>query len=177
MLLLSRLTRHLAYVSHALPGLVLGGLAMGLIVAPAFSTATLGVLAAGQVLMLLLLKGSGHSNAADILPALFLIGIGFGFSLPTIIGSATHDLAAKRSATGSAVVKSGQQVAGVFGTATLVVILAAATTGDLAKYYHLWWLAAVTCAAAALTSLGLTLRQTEEAPGTVASSLVAVPER
>jgi EmrB/QacA subfamily drug resistance transporter len=43
MLLLSRLTPHGAYVSHVLPGLMLSGLAMGLIFAPAFSTATLGV--------------------------------------------------------------------------------------------------------------------------------------
>jgi EmrB/QacA subfamily drug resistance transporter len=43
MILLSRLTAHGAYVSHVLPGLVLSGLAMGLIFAPAFSTATLGV--------------------------------------------------------------------------------------------------------------------------------------
>ncbi len=43
MILLSRLTAHGAYASHVLPGLVLSGLAMGLIFAPAFSTATLGV--------------------------------------------------------------------------------------------------------------------------------------
>jgi predicted MFS family arabinose efflux permease len=43
MILLSRLTAHGAYVSHVLPGLVLSGAAMGLIFAPAFSTATLGV--------------------------------------------------------------------------------------------------------------------------------------
>jgi fucose permease len=129
--------------------------------------------------MLLLLKGGGHSYAADILPAWFLIGIGFGFSLPTIIGSATHDLPAKLSATGSAVVNSGRQVGGVFGTAILVVILGkAATTGDPTQYYHLWWLAAAACAPAAATSLGLTpRRQTEEKPGTVASSFAAVPER
>jgi EmrB/QacA subfamily drug resistance transporter len=43
MIVFSRLTAHGAYVSHVLPGLVLTGLAMGLIFAPAFSTATLGV--------------------------------------------------------------------------------------------------------------------------------------
>ena len=146
----------------------------GLVVAFGF-----GIIAAGQILMLLLLKGGGHSHAADILPAWFLIGVGFGFSLPTIIGSATTDLPAKLSATGSAVVNSGRQIGGVFGTAILVVILGkAATTGDPTQYYHLWWVAAATCAAAALTSLGLTpRRQTEEEPGTVASSLAAIPER
>ncbi len=43
MLLLSRVTPHGAYISHVLPGLLLTGVAMGLIFAPAFSTATLGV--------------------------------------------------------------------------------------------------------------------------------------
>ena len=101
-------------------------LPVGLVVASGF-----GIIAAGQILMLLLVKGGGHSYAADILPAWFVIGIGFGLSLPTIIGSATTDLPAKLSATGSAVVNSGRQVGGVFGTAILVVILGkAATTGD-----------------------------------------------
>jgi hypothetical protein len=43
MILLSRLTPHGAYAIHVLPGLLLSGVAMGLIFAPAFSTATLGV--------------------------------------------------------------------------------------------------------------------------------------
>src|SRR5206468_5307515 len=43
MVLLSHVTSHGAYVSHVLPGLLLSGTAMGLIFAPAFSTATLGV--------------------------------------------------------------------------------------------------------------------------------------
>ena len=108
-----------------------------------------------------------------------MIGTGFGFSLPTIIGSATTDLPAKLSATGSAVVNSGRQIGGVFGTAILVVILGkAATTGDPTQYYHLLWVAAATCAAAAVTSLGLTpRRQTEEEKGAVVTSLAAVPER
>ena len=149
-------------------------LPVGLVVASGF-----GIIAAGQILMLLLVKGGGHSYAADILPAWFVIGIGFGLSLPTIIGSATTDLPAKLSATGSAVVNSGRQVGGVFGTAILVVILGkAATTGDPTQYYHLWWVAAAACAAAAVTSLGLTpRRQAEQETETVARPLAAVPER
>ena len=149
-------------------------LPVGMVVASGF-----GIIAAAQILMLLLLKGGGHSYAADILPAWCLIGTGFGFSLPTIIGSATTDLPATLSATGSAVVNSGRQIGGVFGTAILVLILGkAATTGDPTHYYHLWWVAAATCAAAAVTSLGLTPRpQTEEEKGAVARYLVAVPER
>jgi EmrB/QacA subfamily drug resistance transporter len=43
MILLTGLTPHGAYASHVLPGLLLTGLGMGCIFAPAFSTATLGV--------------------------------------------------------------------------------------------------------------------------------------
>ena len=145
-------------------------LPVGLVVTSGF-----GIIAAGQILMLLLVKGGGHSYAADILPTWFLIGIGFGLSLPTIIGSATTDLPAKLSATGSAVVNSGRQIGGVFGTA---ILGKAATTGDPTQYYHLWCVAAATCAAAAVTSLGLTpRRQAEEETETVARPLAAVPER
>jgi EmrB/QacA subfamily drug resistance transporter len=150
-------------------------LPVGLVVASGF-----GINAAGQILMLLLLKGGGHSYAADILPGWILIGVGFGFSVPTIIGSATTDLPAKLSATGSAVINSARQLGGVFGTAVLVVVLGqAATTGDPTQYYHLWWVAAAACAAAALTSLGLTpSRQAEEEDkGTVAKPLAVIPEQ
>jgi EmrB/QacA subfamily drug resistance transporter len=149
-------------------------LPVGMVVASGFA-----IIAAGQILMLLLIKGGGHSYAADILPAWFLIGFGFGFSIPTIIGSATHDLPAKLSATGSAVVNSGRQIGGVFGTAILVVVLGkAAVTGDVTQYYHLWWVAAAACAAAALTSLGLTPRpNNDEAEGAVVIPLEAATER
>jgi len=43
MLLLTQLTPHGAYASHVLPALMLTGVGMGCIFAPAFSTATLGV--------------------------------------------------------------------------------------------------------------------------------------
>lgn len=149
-------------------------LPVGLVVALGF-----GIIAAGQILLVLLLKGGGHSYAADILPGWLLTGIGFGFAMPTIIGSATHDLPARLSATGSAVINSSRQIGGVFGAAIVVVVLgAAAATGDSTQYYHLWWVAAAACGAAALTSLGLTpSREAEEETGPVASTLAAVPER
>jgi EmrB/QacA subfamily drug resistance transporter len=43
MLIFTQLTPHAAYVTHVLPGLLLTGVGMGAIFAPAFSTATLGV--------------------------------------------------------------------------------------------------------------------------------------
>jgi len=115
------------------------------------------MIAAGQVLMLLTLHDGTHTYAAAILPGWILIGIGFGFTMPTIIGSAAHDLPPQLSATGSAVVNSGRQVGGVFGASILVVILGRAeVTGDPSRFYVLWWVAAALCAAAAAVSLGLT---------------------
>jgi EmrB/QacA subfamily drug resistance transporter len=43
MLVFTQLTPHAAYITHVLPGLLLTGVGMGCIFAPAFSTATLGV--------------------------------------------------------------------------------------------------------------------------------------
>jgi EmrB/QacA subfamily drug resistance transporter len=43
MLVFTQLAPHAAYITHVLPGLLLTGVAMGCIFAPAFSTATLGV--------------------------------------------------------------------------------------------------------------------------------------
>ncbi len=43
MILFAQLTPHAAYASHVLPGLLLTGVGMGCVFAPAFSTATLGV--------------------------------------------------------------------------------------------------------------------------------------
>jgi EmrB/QacA subfamily drug resistance transporter len=147
---------------------------VGLVVASGF-----GIIAAGQILMLLLLRGGGHSYAADILPAWILIGIGFGFSMPTIMGSATHDLPAKLSATGSAVVNSGRQVGGIFGTSILVIVLGNATaTGDPTQYYHLWWVAAAACIPAAVTSLGLTpRRRTDVRTSGVGSPIQTAPNQ
>ena len=117
------------------------------------------LIAAGQVLVIVTLHHN-HSYAGAILPGWMLIGAGFGFAIPTIIGSATHDLPKELSATGSAVVNSGRQIGGVFGASLLVVILGhAEVTGDPTRFYDLWWVAAALCRPAALASLGLTPRR------------------
>jgi hypothetical protein len=66
--------------------------------------------AAGQALMILTLHHGVHDYAAAILPGWVVIGFGLGFTVPTIIGSATVDLPPEQSATGSAVVNSGRKV-------------------------------------------------------------------
>ena len=59
-------------------------LPVGMVVASDFA-----IIAAGQILMPLLLKGGGHSYAADILPGLVPDRHRLRASFPTIIGSAT----------------------------------------------------------------------------------------
>ena len=112
---------------------------------------------AGQVLMILTLHHGVHNYAGAILPGWVVIGFGLGFTVPTIIGSATVDLPPELSATGSAVVNSGRQFGGVFGASILVVVLGKAqVTGDPSRFYELWWVSAALCAAAVVVSLGLT---------------------
>ncbi len=115
------------------------------------------VLAAGQILMILTLHHGVHNYAGGILPGWLIISVGFGFTMPTIIGSATVDLPPDQSATGSAVVNSGRQVGGVFGASIVVVVLGSAeVTGDPNRFYDLWWIAAALCAAAIAVAFGLT---------------------
>ena len=111
--------------------------------------------AVGQVLMILTLHHGVHNYAAAILPGWVVIGL--GFTVPTIIGSATVDRPPEPSATGSAVVNSGRQFGGVFGASILVVVLRKAeVTGDPGRVYELWGVAVALCAAAVFVSLGLT---------------------
>ncbi len=125
--------------------------------------------AAGQALMILTLHHGARNYAAAILPGWVVIGFGLGFTVPTIIGSATVDLPPEQSATGSAVVNSGRQFGGVFGASILVVVLGKAeVTGDPSRFYELWWVAVALCAAAVVVSLGLTpKRQPAKADVTV----------
>jgi hypothetical protein len=118
--------------------------------------------------MILTLHHGARNYAAAILPGWVVIGFGLGFTVPTIIGSATVDLPPEQSATGSAVVNSGRQFGGVFGASILVVVLGKAeVTGDPGRFYELWWVAVALCAAAVVVSLGLTpKRQPAQAEST-----------
>jgi MFS family permease len=126
---------------------------VGFVVALGFA-----VIGAGQVLMILTLRDA-HNYAGAILPGWLVIGIGFGFTVPTIIGSATVGLPRALSATGSAVVSSGRQIGGVLGTSILVLVLGKAEySGSPGRFYELWWVAVILCVAAALVAPGLTPR-------------------
>jgi hypothetical protein len=106
--------------------------------------------------MILTLRHGVHNYAAAILPGWAVIGFGLGFTVPTIIGSATVDLPPQQSATGSAVVNSGRQFGGAFGASILVVVL---------------------CTAAIVVSLGLTpKRQPAQAESTTRQAAAVTSE-
>jgi MFS family permease len=73
--------------------------------------------------------------APDILPALMLMGIGFGMVFAPAINTATAGVSPADSGVASALVNTMQQVGGSVGTALLSTIAASATTGYVAAHH------------------------------------------
>ncbi|MDI5964440.1 MFS transporter [Streptantibioticus silvisoli] len=78
--------------------------------------------AAGTVLLILSLGERSH-YVAEALPGWLVTGVAVGLALPTILSSATVDLPAARSATGSAVVNMARQIGTVLGVSTLIALV------------------------------------------------------
>jgi EmrB/QacA subfamily drug resistance transporter len=96
--------------------------------------------------------------STDIMPAWMLIGIGIGIAMPTMIGSASRDLPANMTATGSAVVNTSRQLGYVLGVALLVAVtgsLSLAPNQALPAFQTSWLLIALGAALSALTALGM----------------------
>ena len=96
--------------------------------------------------------------STDIMPAWMLVGIGIGIAMPTMIGSATRDLPANMTATGSAVVNTSRQLGYVLGVALLVAVtgsLSLAPNQALHAFQVSWQLIALGAALSALTALGM----------------------
>jgi EmrB/QacA subfamily drug resistance transporter len=72
--------------------------------------------------LLLATQGGAH-YATDILPGWIIIGVGIGIAMPTLIGTATADLAPAAAATGSAVVNTARQAGYALGVAGVVAIM------------------------------------------------------
>lgn len=102
------------------------------------------------------------SYASTFLPGLLVGGSGVGLALPTILSSATADLPADRSATGSAVVNMSRQVGAVLGVAIVVAVLGTPTTplGTLDAFREAFWIAAIAVVLAAAVALPMTPRRT-----------------
>ena len=89
---------------------------------------TLGMLlGAGSMVWLAQLTPSS-SYAGHILPALVVMGLGFGNIVATGIASATHGVEPHHTGVASALVSTAQQVGGSIGTAVLSSIFAGAVT-------------------------------------------------
>ena len=104
--------------------------------------------------------GIHPAYATELLPSQFLGGAGVGFALPTIISSATADLPAERTATGSAVVNMSRQVGAVLGVSILVAILGTPVSAAAAHtaFQHGWAACGVAGLLSAITALGMTPR-------------------
>jgi EmrB/QacA subfamily drug resistance transporter len=87
----------------------------------------------GMLLLQRLQVSSGY--AADILPALMLMGIGFGMVFAPAINTATAGVSPADSGVASALVNTMQQVGGSVGTALLSTIAASATSGYVAAHH------------------------------------------
>lgn len=123
--------------------------------------------------------------AADVLPALLLMGVGFGLVMAPSMAAATFGVAPHDAGVASAMVNTGQQVGGSIGTALLSTIAASATTDALAgagrpapdllaqAAVHgyttaFWWAAGILALGALVT--GLLLRPKAAQPEPLASA-------
>jgi MFS family permease len=84
------------------------------------------------------------SYAVDLLPSMVLGGTGVGLALSTLIAAGVTSLPAQRSATGSAVVNAGRQVAAAVGVAVLVSLVGVRVdAGSLGEFRAAWLVAAL----------------------------------
>ena len=83
-----------------------------------------------------------------MLPALVLIGIGFGLTIAPSFATATHGVPAHDSGVASAMVNTSQQIGGSIGTALLSTVAASAAT-PVEGYTHAFaWAAGILLAGA-----------------------------
>jgi hypothetical protein len=106
------------------------------------------------------------SYASVVLPAMLVGGAGVGLALPTILSSATADLPAHRSATGSAVVNMSRQIGAVLGIAVFVAVLGRPVGAEAARtaFVAAWVVAAGIGVLSAAVSFGMTPRSAAALP-------------
>lgn len=114
---------------------------------PARFVVSAGLAIFGLGSLLLATQGGAH-YATDILPGWIIIGVGIGIAMPTLIGTATADLAPTDAATGSAVVNTARQAGYALGVAGLVAIL-----GSQAAFQDGWIFVTALVLISAVTAL------------------------
>jgi EmrB/QacA subfamily drug resistance transporter len=114
---------------------------------PARFVVSTGLTIFGLGSLLLATQGGAH-YATDILPGWIIIGVGIGIAMPTLIGTATADLAPADAATGSAVVNTARQAGYALGVAGLVAIL-----GSQAAFQDGWIFVTALVLVSAVTAL------------------------
>ncbi len=92
----------------------------------------------------------------DLLPSMLLGGTGVGLALGTLLAAGATALPEHRSATGSAMINAGRQVAAAVGVAILVSLLGSRLAGvGVTGFRQAWIVAAALSGLAGLLSLGL----------------------
>jgi EmrB/QacA subfamily drug resistance transporter len=111
----------------------------------------------------------------DLLPSMLLNGAGVGFALGTLIAAGVTALPGHRSATGSALVNSGRQIASTVGVAVLVTLLGQRIdAGSVGAFRTGWAIGACLAAACALAGVVL-LRPARPARATPVDERTAAP--
>ncbi|MGI8667166.1 MAG: MFS transporter [Jatrophihabitans sp.] len=124
---------------------------------------------------------SAPAYARDLLPSMLLGGAGVGLALGTLIAAGVTSLPPQRSATGSAMVNAGRQIAAAVGVAILVSLLGVRIDSASVPSFRIAWLVA---AALAVVAAGLAARlriRAAEPPATdpdaAAGPVTALPDR
>ena len=120
--------------------------------------------AASAIVTLSLLGPDGSHYASELLPGQLLVGIGIGLALPALLSSATHDLPAHRTSTGSGVINMTRQLGFVLGVAITVAILGTPTSyaSSHSAFVHGWWFIAGIELASVIACLGAIPRRSTQ---------------
>jgi MFS family permease len=134
----------------------------------------LGMLIAGAGMAWLAQVTPTSTYAANVLPALLVIGMGIGLTMATGMSTATLGVTAGDAGVASALVNTGQQIGGSIGTALLSTLASSAATsyiahGPAAAAVHgyttaFWWAAAIFAIGAVACGLLLKPGVPEPAP-------------